>query len=50
MKKKKEKRKPAPVPVGHDYRGEVRDGHLPEGDCRTPDGISGYWGDTTKQD
>lgn len=45
MKKRWGRRKNAPVPVEHDYRGSERMGKCPQGDCRTPDGISGYWGE-----
>ncbi len=49
MKKKKDDRKCAPVPIECDYRAKERDGDCPKGDCKTPDGISGYWGDQGKQ-
>lgn len=45
-KKKKDKRRVALMPIGHDYRGQERNGHVPQGDYKAPDGISGYWGDT----
>lgn len=46
MKKKKNDRKSALIPIGHDYRGKERKGRVPEVDYKATDGISGYWGDT----
>lgn len=43
-KQKKEKRKPSPVPTGHDKRGKERSAtSVPHSKPMAPDGISGYW-------